>query len=262
MTLSQISTGPSSPSSGRPVIGIVGATERLDDVPTQVVRNAYVEALTAVVEVDALVVPVNQADPARLLTRLDGLLFTGAISNLHPAHYGAPGIAGDYDLDRDACSLAALPQAAAMELPTLAICRGLQEMAVAFGGTLQSLDAESAARHAEDVSLPRDLQYLPVHAATVEPGGILEEIFGPVELPVNSLHRQAVRNLGPRLRCEALAPDGVVEAASLSGSHSFMLGVQWHPEWHVTCDPVSVALFEAFGTAVREQSPFCRAAAG
>jgi putative glutamine amidotransferase len=127
-------------------------------------------------------------------------------------------------------------------------------MAVAFGGTLRTLPAKSAAIHVEDTSIPRDAQYLPVHTTTVDPGGLLERICGSDELYVNSLHRQAVETLGPVLRREAVAPDGVVEAASLPGAHPFMLGVQWHPEWHAESDPTSRVLLKAFGTAARERS--------
>lgn len=252
--MSRISIKPSKRSRQRPVIGIVGATERLDDVPTQVVRNVYVEALARVAEVDAMVLPVNQAVHANLLSRVDGLILTGAITNVHPARYGKNTSLGEYDLDRDNCSLAVLRQAVALRIPTLAICRGLQEMAVAFGGTLRTLPARSAAIHVEDTSIPRDIQYLPAHTTTVDPGGLLERICGAGEFHVNSLHRQAIETLGPVLRREAVAPDGVVEAVSLPDGHPFMLGVQWHPEWHADSDPTSQVLLQAFGTAAREHS--------
>jgi putative glutamine amidotransferase len=128
----------------------------------------------------------------------------------------------------------------------------MQEIVVAFGGSLRTLTTGSGEiAHSEDISLPRDQQYLARHVVLVEPDGLLSAISGGVEVNVNSLHRQAVASLGPRLRCEAYAVDGVLEAVSHPDTDLFVLGVQWHPEWYALRDSLSLALFRAFGDAVR-----------
>ncbi|HMK85777.1 MAG TPA: gamma-glutamyl-gamma-aminobutyrate hydrolase family protein, partial [Steroidobacteraceae bacterium] len=144
-------------------------------------------------------------------------------------------------------------------LPVLAICRGFQEMNVAYGGTLhQRLHEAGYSDHREDESMPLEVQYGPAHEVRLEPGGTLARIAGRDRLEVNSLHWQGVETLGTDLRVEARAPDGVIEAFRVADSQSFALAVQWHPEWQFESNPFSRALFAAFGEASRRRAAATR----
>jgi putative glutamine amidotransferase len=149
-----------------------------------------------------------------------------------------------------------IPRAIAAGLPVLAICRGFQEMNVAYGGTLHQRlhEVSGYLDHRDDESQPLDVQYGPAHEVLLEPGGQLQKIAGAARLTVNSLHWQGVDKLGGGLTVEARAPDGVIEAFSVTGSKGFSMGLQWHPEWKFEKDPFSRALFAAFGTASRQHA--------
>jgi len=145
-------------------------------------------------------------------------------------------------------------------LPVLAICRGFQEMNVAYGGTLHQRLHEVPGHldHREDESLPLEVQYGPAHEVHLEPGGILRTLAGADRLEVNSLHWQGIERLGKDLAVEARAPDGVVEAFRVADAPSFALSVQWHPEWQFAGNPFSRALFTAFGEATRQRAQAIR----
>jgi putative glutamine amidotransferase len=149
-----------------------------------------------------------------------------------------------------------IPRAIAAGVPVLAVCRGFQEMNVAYGGTLWQRVHEVAGHldHREDESAPLDEQYAPAHEVELEPGGQLGRIFGVERLKVNSLHSQGVQRLGAALAVEARAPDGLIEAFRVADSDTFALGVQWHPEWKFQEDSNSRALFAAFGAACRQRA--------
>jgi putative glutamine amidotransferase len=137
----------------------------------------------------------------------------------------------------------------------LGICRGFQEMNVAFGGTLhQQLDGPGA-EHEPPSNEPVQQQYARNHALTVRPGGMLARLGLKDVIEVNSVHGQGIARVGQGLRVEAVAEDGLVEGLSVEGSRAFALGVQWHPEWEVMEHPDYRAIFRAFGEA-------CRARAG
>jgi putative glutamine amidotransferase len=186
------------------------------------------------------------------------LLLTGSASNVEPHHYGGPASEPGtlHDPNRDATTLPLIPRAVAAGLPVLAICRGFQEMNVAYGGTLNPRLHEVPGNldHRDDESLPLDAQYAPAHEVLLEPGGQLQKIAGKDRLHVNSLHSQGVEMLGPDLAVEARAPDGVIEAFRVADSATFALGLQWHPEWQFAKDPFSRALFAAFGAASRQRA--------
>ena len=155
----------------------------------------------------------SEIDLPSLLEACDGLLLTGSASNVEPHHYGGPASEPGtlHDPNRDATTLPLIPRAIAAGLPVLAICRGFQEMNVAYGGTLNQRLHEVPGNldHRDDESTPLDVQYAPAHEVLLEPGGQLQKIAGPDRLQVNSLHWQGVETLGRDLAVEARAPDGV-----------------------------------------------------
>ena len=196
-----------------------------------------------------------------LLDSCDGLLLTGSPSNVEPHRYGGPASAPGtlHDPDRDATTLSLIPKAVAAGLPVLAICRGFQEMNVAYGGTLwqRGHEVDGHLDHRDDESQPLDQQYGPAHEVLLEPGGLLSDIAGGAALRVNSLHSQGVQQLGRGLAVEARAPDGLVEAFR-DPATVFALGVQWHPEWQFEKNAFSRALFGAFGHASRQYAGISR----
>ncbi len=141
-------------------------------------------------------------------------------------------------------------------VPVLAICRGFQEMNVAYGGTLhQNVHAvDGLDDHRENRDDELALQYAPSHSIRLTKGGLLRRLAcGVDEVRVNSLHAQGVARLGVGLVVEAVAPDGLIEAMSVRDARAFALGVQWHPEWNQADDALSTAIFLAFGAACRER---------
>ena len=193
-----------------------------------------------------------------LLERLDGLLFTGSPSNVEPQRYqGPPSAPGTlHDPARDATTLPLIRKAVQAGVPVFGICRGFQEMNVAFGGTLHQRLHEVPGHldHRDDETQPLEVQYGPAHDVTLEPGGVLRSLAAGERIRVNSLHSQGIARLGEELAVEARAPDGVIEAFRVRAAQRFALAVQWHPEWQVMANPFSRALFAAFGQAAAERA--------
>jgi putative glutamine amidotransferase len=159
----------------------------------------------------------------------------------------------ELDEARDATALPLLRAAIKRGIPVLAICRGFQELNVALGGTLHPQVHEIAGRldHREPREVPREQEYAPAHAVRIMPGGLLARLSGQEQALVNSLHHQGVDRLAPPLAVDAVAPDGQIEAVSMPNAPGFLLGVQWHPEWRWAEDPLSRAIFDGFGAAMR-----------
>jgi putative glutamine amidotransferase len=149
-----------------------------------------------------------------------------------------------------------IPRAIAAGVPVLGVCRGFQEMNVAYGGTLwQHVHEQSGySVHHEDVTQPLDVQYGPAHEVTLASGGLLAAIAGTSRITVNSLHHQGVRALGAQLVEEARADDGLIEAFRVRDARRFAVAVQWHPEWKPRGNAFSSALFKAFGAAAHERA--------
>ncbi len=218
-------------------------------------NDEYIEAVRGGAAALPLLIPSTDTplDPAAILTAVDGLLFTGAPSNVAPAHYGAAAHPGtEMDEIRDATTMPLLRAAIVAGKPVLAICRGFQELNVALGGSLHQRVHEIPGRldHREPANVSRDLEYRPAHPIAIAAGGLLARLCGMTGSMVNSLHHQGVDRLAPDLVAEAHAPDGLIEAVSLRQPKSFLLGVQWHPEWGFAQDPLSRAIFRAFGAAL------------
>jgi putative glutamine amidotransferase len=160
------------------------------------------------------------------------------------------------DPKRDATTLPLIRAAVEDGLPLFCICRGIQELNVAFGGTLHTRVHEQQPE-AFDHRAPQgemEVKYGPRHAVELTADSEIARLVGSRRIEVNSLHWQAIDRLGERLAVEGRAPDGVIEAVRVADARSFALGVQWHPEWQVLQNPVSVALFRAFGDAARRRA--------
>lgn len=228
--------------------------------PFHVVGEKYARALLDAADALPLSIPAL-AEELRfdeLLERLDGLLFTGSPSNVEPHRYsGPPSAPGTlHDPARDATTLPLIRRAVERGVPVLGICRGFQEVNVAFGGSLYQRVHEVPGHldHRDDESQPLDVQYGPAHEVSLEPGGMLRELAGAERVRVNSLHWQGIERLGKGLLVEARATDGLIEAFRVEGAARFAVAVQWHPEWKVMENPFSRALFARFGGACRERA--------
>lgn len=248
------------PADDPPVIGVSACLKQGENAPFHSVLDRYVEAVRVGAGALPVILPALGTIDAldTLLDRLDGVLLTGSPSNVCPSHYGGPPPrAGNLaDPRRDATTLPLLRRAIERGVPLLAICRGIQELNVALGGSLhQHLhEVPGRADHRSDKSRPWAERYAPRQEVRLQPGGVLDRLLdGADVLLVNSLHAQGIDRLARGLRVEAVAPDGTIEAVSVVGAATFALGVQWHPEWNVARDPISRRLFAAFGAAAREQ---------
>ena len=242
-----------------PRVGLPTDHKQIGAHPFLAVGEKYVRAVVDGAGCLPLLVPtLDPVLPLReVLAGLDGLLLTGAVSNIEPHHYSDESSYEGNLLDprRDATNLPLIPLAIEMGLPVLAICRGFQEVNVAFGGSLYQKVHEQPGfmDHRENKDDPLDVQYGPAHDVALVPGGMLATLVGHTQITVNSLHGQGVRRLGEGLVVEAQAPDGLIEAFRHDGP-AFMLAVQWHPEWKVTENPFYLAIFRAFGDACRARA--------
>ncbi|WP_044563633.1 gamma-glutamyl-gamma-aminobutyrate hydrolase family protein [Azospirillum sp. B4] len=254
-----ISQSRGQPRVGLPVVGVSCDYRTVGRHPFHVVGDKYVRAVSDGADALAVLLPAlgDRYDAAEVVARLDGLLFTGSPSNVHPDRYDGPMSEPGtlHDVARDATTFPLFQAALAADLPIFAICRGLQELNVALGGTLHQKvqDVPGLMDHRDDESQPLEVQYGGAHAVDLTPGGLMAGITGRERMTVNSLHQQGIDRLAPSLAVEAVAPDGLIEAVRVEGA-TFALAVQWHPEWRYWEDPASVALFKAFGDAVRTRA--------
>ena len=244
-----------------PIVGIPCDRRMVGHHPFHRVGEKYIAAVHDGAGALPLLIP--SLGPALafddILNSVDGLLFPGSASNVSPHHYGGhePREPEYLDTARDDTALPLIRAALERCVPSLCICRGFQELNVALGGTLHQHLAEvpGYGDHRERESDPVDVQYGPSHEIEIAAGGLLSTVFpGATRATVNTLHGQGIDRLAAPLRVEALAPDGPIEAVSLKAPKGFLLGVQWHPEWKFAADPLSLAIFRAFGAAVRASS--------
>ena len=246
------------PSDRSPLIGVPACLVQRDGFGYHQVGDKYVDSVIDGAGGLPLLIPAlgSRLDFDALLADLDGLLITGSPSNVEPHHYGGPPPRSDSPCDpaRDATTLPLIRRALDMAVPLFAICRGLQELNVALGGTLHQEVHELPGRadHRSDKAVPPAERYAPVHPVRLVPDGTLHSLLdGTSDIQVNSLHAQGIDRLAGRLRVEASAPDGTIEAVSVQDARGFALAVQWHPEWRVLENPTSRRLFAAFGAACR-----------
>jgi putative glutamine amidotransferase len=236
-------------------VGIVSDRRLFDGMAVHQANDEYIAAIRDGAGALPIIIPSTDRplDTAEILSAVDGLLFTGAPSNVAPSHYGAtPRPGTELDEIRDATTLPLLRGAIAHGKPLLAICRGFQELNVALGGSLHQHLHELPGRldHREPQDASRAAEYAPAHAVTIAPDGVLNRLSGLTRAMVNSLHHQGVDRLAPGLKVEAEAPDGQIEAVSLLENRAFLLGVQWHPEWDFAKDSLSRSIFTGFGASL------------
>ena len=244
----------------KPLIGIPADRRLFGHHYFHCVGEKYINAVAHGADAIAVVIPALGDDLAvdELLDRVDAVMLTGSASNVEPHRYAGPASdAGTlHDAQRDATTLPMIPRLVEAGIPLLAICRGFQEVNVAYGGTLWQKVHEVAGRddHREDTQAPLDEQYGPAHEVQLAEGGVLRALAGGSRLQVNSLHSQGVQTLGRDLEIEAVAPDGLIEAFRVRSAPAFALAVQWHPEWKYQDNTFSRALFGAFGEAARKRA--------
>ncbi|MEM1363459.1 MAG: gamma-glutamyl-gamma-aminobutyrate hydrolase family protein [Pseudomonadota bacterium] len=242
---------------GRPVVGIIGNFYLLnDEYPA---HCAGVMNSAAVAEVSGALPLIIPSDPdlvsvADLMETCDGFLFTGGRPNVHPEEYGQQETEahGAFDRARDRVAIDLIRACVARGQPIMGICRGFQEVNVAFGGTLhpeiRDLPGRSNHRMPPDGSLEEKFELR--QTVNFSEGGVFHQIVGASEVVTNTLHGQGIETPGQGVKLDGWAPDGTPEALYIDGAPGFTLSVQWHPEWQAATDPVSRPLFEAFGKAV------------
>jgi putative glutamine amidotransferase len=200
----------------------------------------------------------NSIDAEAVLRHVDGILLTGSPSNVEPHHYnGEPSKPGTlHDPHRDETTLPLIELALEKGVPLFAVCRGFQELNVVLGGTLHQHvhEVEGYHDHRENPDDPLDIQYGPSHEIHLVEGGLLRDLAGTDTVTVNSLHSQGIARLADGVTVEAVADDGLIEGFRVDGAKNFALGLQWHPEWKVTEDSFSMAIFRAFGDACRQSA--------
>lgn len=234
-----------------PLIGVSGSIEH--DESKQMILREYMTALLAVGGIPLLLsLDMDRAQLEDALPRLDGILLAGGF-DVAPGLYGALPQAGLGQVDplRDAFELRLTRACHHRRMPLLGICRGVQIMNVALGGSLyQDLPTQYAQGAQKEPMLhsQREPGKYASHTVQVDSGSRLFGIVKQESLAVNSFHHQAVRAVAPGMQICAQAPDGVIEAVE-DKAHPFFLGVQWHPERMYGNDPASLALFAAFAQA-------------
>lgn len=248
----------------RPVVGVIGNHQRINDrYPAQAAGEHFMEALSGICGAVPLIFPSlpQASDIGQLLEIFDGVVLTGARPNVHPSHYGAePTPAYEpYDLNRDAVALEMVRACVERGVPLFAVCRGFQEINVAFGGTLHPEIREIPGRmnhrmprNPDGSEIPDlDVTFALRHEVRLVKGGAFATLLGAELIRVNTLHGQGILEPGERVVIEGRAEDDTPEAIRVEGAEGFALGVQWHAEYKSVDNDVNRRLFEAFGDALR-----------
>lgn len=250
----------------KPLIGISCCTKLFGvfGTPNHAVSDTYVGAVDQLLDAVPVLIPANghAADVPTLLSRLDGIILTGSRSNVQPTAYGGPPHpeGTPEDAMRDAVTLPLIRAAIEAGLPVLAICRGMQELNVALGGTLHQRlqDLPGRIDHSTPMQPSARVRTGKAHLVRSAPGGWLHRLAGEDQFAVNSLHNQGIERLAPGLAVEAVAPDGTIEAVRVVTTPEgrpagYAIAVQWHPEYDYRRDPLSRRILATFGEAVRNK---------
>ena len=249
----------------KPVVGVIGNRFNVENrFAVQMAGERNLAAVTAVTGALPLIFAgaPSITDIGDLLATVDGIVLTGARANVHPSRFATEPHAKHepYDEDRDSVALPLVEACVARGVPLFGICRGFQEMNVAFGGSLHPEIREIPGRM--NHRMPRlengeihpdpEVVFADRHDVRLTPGGAFARLFGRDTIRVNSLHGQGILEAGKRVVIEGIAEDETIEAIRIDGAEGFALGVQWHAEYDPEINPVNRALFEAFGEAVSE----------
>ena len=242
----------------KPIVGISCCTKQFGvfAMSNHAASDTYVRATDQLVGAVPVLLPANgcACDVASLVARLDGIILTGSRSNVQPSLYDGPPHDADTpeDAKRDGVTLPLIRAAITAGLPVLAICRGLQEMNVALGGSLHQRlqDLPGRIDHSTPMQPSAGVRQGKAHLVRVVRGSWLHRLVGATEFGVNSLHNQGIDRLAPGLVAEGVASDGTIESVRAIAAPGFAVGVQWHPEYDFEHDSISQRIFEAFGAAV------------
>ncbi len=243
----------------KPLVGISCCTKLFGTfgMPNHAASDTYVRATMEVVDAVPVLLPASgdACDIQTLLSRLDGIILTGSRSNVQPSLYHGPPHAEGTPEDpaRDSVTLPLIRAAIRQGTPLLAICRGMQELNVALGGSLHQRlqDLPGRLDHSTPMQPNSRVRIGKAHSISVVPGSWLHRVAGATAIAINSLHNQGMDRLAPGLVVEGAAPDGTVEAVRVANAPGFAVGVQWHPEYDWMTDAVSRGILAAFGDAVR-----------
>lgn len=241
----------------KPLLGVIACNRTVAGEIASSVMRRYLVAAAGYMDASLVIIPSLPGfiDVPRLASLIDGLLLTGSPSNIASSRYGNldPDAAGPFDEDRDEVVKRMLEALAIAGKPVLGICRGLQEINVALGGTLRRdlPTHEYSVSHHAPADADLDSMFSHGHVVHLKRGGILANLYERDEISVNSVHYQGIDCLGAGLTVEATAPDGLVEAVSARLGQAFLLAVQWHPEWRTHDNRESQALFQIFGDVLR-----------
>ena len=247
----------------RPVVGVIGNAHRVENRFN--IHGVGERNLRAVAEV-AGALPLMFAgtpqvtDVGALLGTVDGILLTGARANVHPSRFRqeAHPAHEPYDEERDALALTLVEACVAEGVPIFGVCRGFQEMNVAYGGTLHPEIRELPGRmnhrmprlETGEIHPDPAVVFADRHDVSLTPGGTFARILGCECIRVNSLHGQGILEPGARIVVEGVAEDGTIEAIRVADAPGFALGVQWHAEHNAQGNVVNRTLFQAFGEAL------------
>jgi putative glutamine amidotransferase len=248
----------------KPVVGVIGNAQVVNDRHNvQVVGQRNMRAVAEVAEALPLMfagIP-DVTDVDALLEAVDGILLTGGRANVHPTYFGVEPCARHepYDQERDAMALSLTRACVERGVPLFGICRGLQEMNVAFGGSLHPEIRELPGRmnhrmpRLENGEVHPDplVVFADRHEVRLAANGTFARLLGCESIRVNSLHGQGILDPGKRVVIEGIAEDGTIEAISIADAPAFALGVQWHAEYDPQTNPINRTLFKAFGAALR-----------
>jgi putative glutamine amidotransferase len=251
----------------RPVVGVIGSAHIVENrFPAQ--RAGERNLMEVHDDVGALPL-IFAGDPAltdidALLDAVDGVLLTGARANVHPEHFGADEHPSyePYDRRRDALALALVKTCVERGVPLFGVCRGFQEMNVAYGGSLhpEIRDLPGRMNHrmprlpSGEIHPDLEVVYGDRHDVRLTPGGVFAKLLGSETIRVNSLHGQGILEPGKRIVVEGVAEDETIEAIRVADAPGFALGVQWHAEVDPQTNPINRTLFQAFGAAVAAHS--------
>jgi putative glutamine amidotransferase len=243
----------------RPLVGIpANIIDRpLREIPAHSASDHYISAIIGPVDAMPFLIPAmgDRCDFADIAERIDGLFLTGGRANIEPHYYAGAPFPADEPVDprRDATVLPLIRACVDKGVPVFGVCRGMQEVNVALGGSLHY-----RVHHVDgklDHRMPRvgELadRFGPSHAVSLAPDGAFAELVECRETMVNSAHGQGVDRLAPGLAVEAMAPDGIIEGVRVEGAPAFAAAVQWHAEWGWQTHELSRVLFEEFGRAAK-----------